>query len=355
MFPSEFCKNCDAPLKEEYKYCPECGQKVDDELNLKILFNNTISNYFSIDARFFKSFIPLMFRPGFVARKFVEGKRLKYLHPAQYYLFVSVVFFFILSFNVREYNSTVDNVIKKGYELEKNQDSLNVNPIDSTAVANIINPVLENPNLATGINKEERKLLDSVLTKELADPNKNNISFGYNTKKLDSLIAVGASEEEMIKSIGISENPNMIQRAIAKQVIKFHKQEGGGIVQAFFDTVPIALFFLLPVFAFILKLFYWRKGPFSYHLVFSFYYFSFLFIILGVLIGVNHFLWDIPSWLSGLAIFYTYIYLWLSMRYFYKQGYFLTFFKSGIVVFINMLFILPAALGLIAAASFFFY
>ena len=159
----------------------------------------------------------------------------------------------------------------------------------------------------------------------------------------------------MIRSLGFSENPNMIQRALGRQVIKFHKQEGVGIVQAFFDTIPIALFFLLPVFAFILKIFYWRKGPFSYHLVFSFYYFSFFFIVLGLLIGVNHFLWDIPGWLIGLAIFYTYIYLWLSMRYFYKQGYILTFFKSGIVVFINMLFILPAALGLIAAASFFFY
>ena len=355
MFPSESCKNCDAPLKEEFKHCPECGQKVDDDLNLRVLFNNTISNYFSIDARFFKSFIPLMFRPGFLARKFVEGRRLQYLHPAQYYLFVSVLFFFILSFNVREYNATVDKVIKKGYEIEKGQDSLNINPIDSTVVADVVSPVLSNPNIATGLSDEERKVIDSVLTKELSQPKKNVVDFGYNTKKLDSLIEAGASEDEMIRSIGISENPNMIQRAFARQVIKFHKQEGGGIVQAFFDTIPIALFFLLPVFAFILKIFYWRKGPFSYHLVFSFYYFSFLFIILGILIGVNHFLWDIPGWLSGLAIFYTYIYLWLSMRYFYKQGFFLTFFKSGVIVFINMLFILPAALGIIALASFLFY
>ncbi len=134
-----------------------------------------------------------------------------------------------------------------------------------------------------------RKILDSVLTTELSEPKNSNVNFGYNTKVLDSLIKVGASEEEMIRSIGISENPNMFQRAFAKQIIKFHKQEGGGIVQAFFDSIPIALFFLLPIFAFILKLFYWRKGRFSYHLVFSFYYFSFLFIIMGILIGVNHF------------------------------------------------------------------
>ena len=90
-----------------------------------------------------------MFRPGYLARKFVEGKRLLYLHPAQYYLFVSVVFFFILSFNVREYNATVDKVIKKGYEIEKSQDSLNINPIDSTVVADVIKPVLDDPKISS--------------------------------------------------------------------------------------------------------------------------------------------------------------------------------------------------------------
>ena len=355
MFESNFCKNCEAPLKDEYKYCPECGQKVDDDLNLKVLFNNTISNYFSIDARFFTSFIPLMFRPGYVARKFVEGKRLIYLHPAQYYLFVSVIFFFILSFKVREYNEAADKAIKKGYEWEKSQDSTNINPIDSADVAKITKPLLQNPNVIKGMSEEERRILDSTLTNNLTSAKKNKFNIGYNTNKLDSLIAAGASEKELIASLGIKDDANFLQRAFGKQVIKFHKQEGGGIVQAFFDTIPIAVFFLLPIFAFILKLIYWRKGPFSYHLVFSFYYFSFLFIILGTIIGVNQFLWEIPDWLEGLIILYTFIYLWLSMKHFYKQGYFLTFFKSGLTVFVYMLFILPVALGLIAAASFMFY
>ncbi len=355
MFESNFCKNCDAPLKDEYKYCPECGQKVHDDLNLKVLFQNTISNYFSIDARFFSSFIPLMFRPGYVARKFVEGKRLIYLHPAQYYLFVSVIFFFILSFKVREYNEVANKAIKKGYDWEKNQDSTNLNPIDSADVAKITKPLLQNPNVIKGMSEEERRILDSTLTTNLSSAKENKFNIGYNTNKLDSLITAGASEKELIAGLGISDDANYLQRAFAKQVIKFHKQEGGGIVQAFFDTIPIAVFFLLPIFAFILKLIYWRKGPFSYHLVFSFYYFSFLFIILGTIIGVNQFLWEIPDWLEGLIILYTFIYLWLSMKHFYKQGYFLTFFKSGLTVFVYMLFILPVALGLIAAASFMFY
>ncbi len=57
-----------------------------------------------------------MFRPGYLARKFIEGKRLLYLHPAQYYLFVSVVFFFLFSFQAREYTQKVDRVLKKEFD-----------------------------------------------------------------------------------------------------------------------------------------------------------------------------------------------------------------------------------------------
>ena len=362
MEESMICPNCESPLKEEYKHCPECGQKVNDELNLKILFNNTISNYFSVDARFFRSFIPLMFRPGFVARKFVEGKRLIYLHPAQYYLFVSVVFFFILSFKVREYNTSVDSLMKKGFELEESgtfsmvDDSLNIKKLDSAEIEKITKPILNNPSIVNAVGEEDMKVLDSVIKSDLSQADKDyNIDFGYNKKALDSLVAIDAPESEMLKAIGVKEDSGFFAKTFGKQVIKFHKQQGGGIVQAFFDSVPIALFFLLPIFAFILKLLYWRKGRFSYHLVFSFYYFTFLFIILGILIGVNSFAWEMPGWLVWLILTYCFIYLWLSMRYFYKQGYFVTFFKAGLSTFIYMLMIMPFALGIIIAASFFFY
>lgn len=91
------CKNCGHLLGEGDSFCSQCGQSTKDALTVKVLFSNTISNYFSVDARFFVSFIPLLFRPGYLPRKFIEGKRLKYLHPAQFYLFISIVFFFLLS------------------------------------------------------------------------------------------------------------------------------------------------------------------------------------------------------------------------------------------------------------------
>ena len=107
--------NCEHKFEEGFKFCPHCGQKTNDDLTLGVLFYNTITNYFSVDARFFKSFIPLMFKPGYLAKRFIEGKRLLYLHPAQMYLFISVVFFFLFSFITRDNNNNLTRV-KKGFE-----------------------------------------------------------------------------------------------------------------------------------------------------------------------------------------------------------------------------------------------
>ena len=118
------CKNCEKTFEDDFSYCPFCGQEAADKLTFGVLFSNTISNYFSIDARFFRSFIPLMTKPGILARRFIDGKRLAYLHPAQFYLFVSVVFFFIFSFSVREADHRMSDGLKKGFEIDLLPDSL---------------------------------------------------------------------------------------------------------------------------------------------------------------------------------------------------------------------------------------
>ena len=41
-----FCKNCEKPFNDGYKFCPNCGQKSNDKLTIAVLFNNTINNFF---------------------------------------------------------------------------------------------------------------------------------------------------------------------------------------------------------------------------------------------------------------------------------------------------------------------
>jgi len=349
------CKNCEQEFQESFQFCPYCGQKAKDNLTLSVLFYNTISNYFSVDARFLRSFFPLLFRPGYLAKKFVEGKRLLYLHPAQYYLFTSVVFFFLFSFQAREYNQKVDKALKRGFEKEQisKLDSIQKNNLDSVSVTKLTKP-LRDQQILTGMDEEELKKLDSIIKSDANSDDIDSINFGFNKKKLDSLIAVGAPEKEQLKAMGMADDSGFLKRRFYLQMLKFQKNSGGGILQAFFDSIPIALFFLLPIFAFILKIFYWKRGSFPHHLVFSFYYFSYLFMVMAIVMLVNLF-WKTPNWVNGIVTALAYIYLLIAVKQFYKQGYFISFIKTGMVTFIYLIFVLPIALAVMLTASFLFY
>ncbi|MBT8323844.1 MAG: DUF3667 domain-containing protein [Winogradskyella sp.] len=348
------CPNCDNEYKGEFAFCPHCGQKSNDELTIGVLFYNTISNYFSFDARFFKSFIPLVFKPGYLASKFLQGKRLMYLHPAQMYLFISVIFFFILSFDVRETTQKVDAQMKDEFTSKAADTVESKQGLDSLQIEKLMKPLKENKS-KLGLKDEDLQLADSLIKAESTKPMNVNRSFSFNGNNVDSLITSGASDAMIYKEMGMSEDAGYFERKMYSQALKFYKEKGiGSIIQTFFDTIPIALFFLLPLFALILKIFYFNKGNYSHHLVFSFYFFSFLFTILSIVFGINR-IWDIPDWIDWIIVFSTFIYFFLALKNFYRQHWFLSLFKSGIITFISLLMVLPFAVVLISIFAFMYY
>ncbi|WP_166966319.1 DUF3667 domain-containing protein [Yeosuana marina] len=347
------CKNCEKDYDKEFQFCPHCGQKANDELTLGVLFYNTISNYFSFDARFFKSYIPLMFKPGYLPKRFIEGKRLLYLHPAQMYLFISVVFFFLFSFIARESTQEFDKALKNGFDKVKvAKDSIQSNlTLDSIQTEKILKPLKEN-NIVTGV--DGYKDLDSIL-KNNQDKPIVNANFDFNEQKIDSLIAIGAPDAEIYKAMGLNDDAGAFKRKLFSQVLKFYKQKNGGsILQAFYDSIPIAMFILLPIFALLLKLFYYNKGRFSHHLVFTFYFFSFLFMVFSILILAN-FIFKLSAGTIVLIMLSTFFYLLFAVKRFYGQGYFLSFIKSSVISFLFLSFVTPLAALIIGLTAFLFY
>ena len=341
------CKNCEKPFDEAYEFCPHCGQKDKDDLTLGLLFYNTISNYFSFDARFFKSFFPLLFKPGYLAEKFIAGKRLLYLHPAQMYLFVAIVFFFLNSFRVNTWSNQFDKEVGKVFNQVK---ELDINTGD---------PVKDSLNLITLTDRIQQDSLDRIEVRKVLQENKiytcftdkqiDSIVSGENFravdfsldefKKLDSLIAKNTPDAVIYKELGLKESDGNLKKRFYSQGLKFYKQrKAGGIFQTFFDTMSIAMFFILPIFALLLKLFFRKSGRYTHHLVFSFYYFAFLFTVFSLIVGVNYMV-DIPDWIDNLIVLSTFIYLFIAIKRFYKQGWFKSFFKTCFVT----LFFIPVA------------
>lgn len=361
----ETCKNCEKTFKDSFKFCPYCGQQVKDELTVKVLFYNTISNYFSFDARFFKSFFPLMLRPGYLASKFIEGKRLLYLHPAQMYLFVAVIFFFLFSFIQRNQVQSLDEklaeTLKKESVVDKIEDGYVRDSIKAIelveqkakdSIARIeIKKALEKNKFIHGFSDAK---IDSLVNAE--DFRKNDIaSFDFNTKALDSLIALNAPNAKLYTAMGMDDNAGWLTKKMYKQALRFYKsRKGGSILQTFYDTIPVAMFFLLPIFALILKILYRKHGLYAHHLVFSFYYFSFLFTVFSLIIGVN-FIIDIPDWIDWLIVFSTFMYLYLALLRFYNQGIIKTFIKANIASFLFLMFVAPLTVIILGMFAFLFY
>ena len=364
--PTVECSNCNQCFEAHYPYCPYCGQPAENKLTLGVLFNNTINNYFSVDARFFRSFIPLMIRPGYLAKKFVQGKRIYYLHPAQMYLFISVVFFFLFSFISREQVQNLDTVLKKEFDnhpviedslKQKENDSIEAKQVDSIIQQEFIKPLKEN-HKELGITEAQLQQADSLMA---AAPKKNHINtnfagLSFKGEEIDSMLAAGASDEKVLKYMGVKEGDGILKRRLYKQVLKFYKNKSGGsILQAFYDSIPVAMFILLPIFALILKLFYFKKGRFAHHLVFSFYFFSYLFTVFAFLVAGTLIWENFPAWFITLVMFSTFFYLLIGVKRFYEQGYFLSFIKSSVVTFMFMMLVLPLAATIVGVMAFLFY
>ncbi|MFB9053759.1 DUF3667 domain-containing protein [Formosa undariae] len=325
---SKTCKNCDFSFDKNFKFCPNCGQNYHEELTVKDVFKNTINNYFSVDARFFKSFLPLLFKPGFLPLQFVEGKRLKYLNPAQFYLFASVVFFFLFSFQVSKQEKRIDNEVLQSFKT-----------IDSLKVSEFLQ---ENKERKEGIDNLELQINNGKKTK-------------FNRVTLDSLIQVGASGDQVLEGLGIDSNASTFEKKLYSQVFKFYKQRSSSpIIDTFYNYVPISLFVLLPIFAFFLYLMHYKKKGFAQHLVFSLYYFAFLFIMFSFF-TVIHLMVELPPIFHLLLLVLSFVYLYFAIRKFYKSRKRTSFVKATLISVVFMALIVPVAIAIIGTAAFLFY
>jgi len=348
------CKNCDHPFGTSYKYCPNCGLNQAETLTLKTLFNNTIQNYFAFDARFFKSFIPLLIKPGFLPTEFVKGKRLTYLHPAQLYLFSTILFFFLFSFQVNKsadvlntslaesFNQNLGKLSEVEMEAERVKDSLNKIEIRNA---------LENNNSILTLSEKE---IDSLVN-EKSTSKPLNFNLDFDEAKVDSLIAINATDNTIYKEMGLKDDAGFFNKQLYKQALKFYKNpKAGSVYKQFMESIPITLFFLLPIFAFLLKLFYNKTKTYVNHLVFSFYYFAFLFFVFTILIVLNY-SFNIPSYINLIIILSCFVYLVIAIKKYYNKTWVGTVLKSMFLTLTYFIFVIPVAFIITLIISFLFY
>lgn len=291
------CLNCGTALTG--KYCSNCGQRdLPARQDLGDLLINFISSFYSFESKFFKTFQYLLFRPGKIVAEYNAGKRESFYHPARMYVFLSFVFFLLLSIFASTDDLNLDNDENFNSKDSVKADSI-IASVDSIMLtetgAGIKNndlkfnykPVIEGTNTPEATTVEEYDSIQNTLP----EAERDNFFVRYFERKGREIEARGKDKEkEMTKKF--------IDDAIS--------------------NIPRMLFFLMPIFALLLKLLYVRRDYFySEHLVFTVIYYDFIYLVASLIILVNQVEW--LSWMQYFLYAWIFIYLYKSMRHVYKQ------------------------------------
>ena len=305
------CGNCAAPVLG--KYCGQCGQSVDTHRRSVIhLLHDLLTDIISFDSRVLRTLRALFLQPGELPRAFREGRVQRYVPPVRLYLFVSLIFFLFLSVThiaivqLEVRTSTGHHVADEGISLDESQKSgSDLDP----KIYFFTHEMTARPQLPAGVRQAIDR--DKAFVAKSTNPD--------NTRRLIGMLETVASEPT----------------AINKPLI---------------DWIPRILFLLLPGFAAVLALFYWRQRKdflFVDHLVFSLSIHSFMFATFLVAIGLAQYLDGGRIFAVMLAAIW--LYLILAMRRFYRQSWGWTVTKFVLVSMVyGVVFLFPALTAILA-------
>jgi hypothetical protein len=86
------CRNCGAEAPGTY--CPACGQETSLRLPKATTFlREAAGRYVALDGRMWRTLFALAFRPGFLTREYLAGRRKRYVRPARLVLVLAIVLF----------------------------------------------------------------------------------------------------------------------------------------------------------------------------------------------------------------------------------------------------------------------
>jgi hypothetical protein len=220
------CANCAVPVSGNF--CPACGQETTLHVpSAREFLHEFIGHYVALEGKLWNTLGRLLFKPGRLTCEYLAGRRVRYVQPLRLYLTLSIIFFALFKFFGQEATSI--------YRSDKP-------PVVAHAAGAATGPEVPNHTAAAANNK------NNEVSRWLA---------GISPKlgeKADKFWALSDTEKE-------------------------HRFKS-----AFFGYAPYAMFCLMPVFAFYLKLLYLGSGRrYGEHLLFALHSNAFAFLMLILL------------------------------------------------------------------------
>lgn len=333
------CLNCGAIVQG--RYCQVCGQ---ENVVPKETFWHMVTHFFyditHFDSKFFETIKVLIFKPGFLSKQYMLGRRARYLHPIKMYVFTSAMFFllFFSFFKPRTNFTDVNQELSpreradfiRGLQRDLEKDTGNITLRQLLAIAS-----------------------DSTRPLTFRDVFSKGGGTTFITivpSKHRSFASYDSAQEKLPRN----ERDGWLLRKLTRKQIDLNEQyrenpkaAGEKFASSILHKLPYMLFVSLPLFALILQLVYLRRrkqfyyadhGVFTIHL----YIFTFLMLLLVFLIAELQEATDLGflGYVMALLSITLFFYLYKAMRNFYGQRRAKTFLKFILVTFWSLVMML---------------
>lgn len=305
------CLNCNYVV--ENKFCPNCGQEnTETRQSFHYLFTHFVEDLTHYDGSFWKTIKNLLFKPGFLTKEYLEGKRKKFVPPVKLYIFISFVTFLL--------PSLLPNVTIFGKKNEMVETSaVNLNVKEKKPTENATYSKKEDGEGFSGIEVKDKVSVKSI-------------------KQLDSLQNALPENDKI----------SYFKYIVAKTGLKVYEEKGDNsfwekAIEYSFHILPKVLFLYMPVFAFFLWLLHDKKKRYYFDSgVFTLHYFSFLLLVftIGVLLDwILNLIYSsegIIGFYVLVAMVYCFFYFFRAHSRFFGEEKIISRLKSIILFFINI-------------------
>jgi hypothetical protein len=355
---SAHCKNCSTEIEGDY--CHFCGQRYHDHKESfgELVYEFT-SDFLHFDSRFFKTVLPLMFLPGNLTKSYNEGRQRSQFHPIRLYLFSSFVYFFLFFTFTNINEKSEDPGKQSGHAMKQDTLQLAEKKSDKTITTDKADSVSDkSQSIKSAISALH---IDTVQLASGKDSIRRfGLDFHSSDARVDSMLANRISPEQYKtyqQTLSKDKRDGFLRRIITIRILKINVEGAKNqheffnkLAEVFLHNIPKMLFFLLPVFALLLKLLYIRRKQFFYvdHAILSLHYFSLIFLllilsryILDAIFGTSIF--------TTLAVLWIFFYLLLAMKKLYGQSWRKTIVKY---ILLGFLFLFTVMFTLLANLAF---
>ncbi|ALI99108.1 DUF3667 domain-containing protein [Rufibacter tibetensis] len=328
------CTNCDYAFTSEQpdNFCPRCGQENHD---LNVPFNHValelLEGTIHYDSKFWTTVKYLLFYPGKLTNEFHRGRRMGYVPPIRLYVFISFVFFFLLSLRVG-HTKGGDKPLQADIKVLTQPE--NLTDVGGAYATDSLKKEL----------KEVQELSDSLLVLSSKQEEEKfrtleNLPPNASTAQLDATLT----------ALGI-ESKNRLTRGGLQKVADLQRLTKNELTLKAVKYFSVMMFVLMPVFALLLKVVFRRARRFYMeHLIFSIHLHCFIFVMYSICLLSLYLFTSLDPfrWANLLGL----LYLYLGLKRVFKRSKLRTFFNMVGVLFLYLFAgVITLMLGLVVSA-----